>query len=101
MAKLTPAVAADAVWNLRGWALEPTDWPVDNSRREDVLADANANRFGNADAIVVLPVRERAHQRWNADPYSLAGGSGMGEADPGAFLMAYWAAVYYGVLGRP
>lgn len=96
---LTLAIASDVAWNLRSWAIEATDWPTDNTPRLDLIADAAANRFGNADAIVVLPVRERSHQRWNADPYSFAGGSGMGEADPGAFLMAYWQSVLYGVMG--
>jgi hypothetical protein len=96
---LAAAAASDAIWNLRGWAIEATDWPVDNSQRLDAITDAEANRFGNADAIVVLAHRERAHQRWNADPYNLKGGGGGGEADPGAFLMAYWMCRQYGILG--
>lgn len=92
-------IAADVVWNLRGWALEAADWPVDNSARIDIVADASANRFGSVDTVDVLPMRERQQQRWNADPYGLSGGDGGGEADAGAFLCAFWAARWYGVVG--
>ena len=69
--------------------------------RQSVNSPVSADRFGATDAVAVLPMRERQHQRWNADPFALSGGDGSGEADPGAFLMAYWAARNWGVLGAP
>lgn len=96
------AVAADVLWNLRTWSVELVDWPTQNSHRQDLARDPNADRFGiQGDATVVLPMYEREQGRWNADPFSMDGGGGMGEADPGVWLMPYWMARFWGVLGAP
>lgn len=83
---------ADTLWNLRTWPLDLVDWPVANSHRLDVVIDPNVDRqfrVGGA-SLSVLPANERAQTRWNGSPHDLDGGSGMDEADPGAFLLSYW-----------
>lgn len=68
---------ATIVWGLRTWPLELTDWPTQNSARLDVVPQPGVNRFGQTgDGTRVLPVNERNHGRWNADPYTWDGGSG-------------------------
>ena len=45
------------------------------------------------------PLSERALHRWNGNPWSPDGGSNGREMDDGAaFLLGYWAGVYYGYL---
>ena len=36
--------------------------------------------------------------RWNHNPFTLDGGSGTTEFDPGAWLAPYWMARYHGIL---
>jgi hypothetical protein len=93
------ATAADVAWNLRTWGLELTDWPAHNSHRLDITFDPDADRFGSLQATRVLPQNERRQGRWNADPFGLDDGSGTQEDDPGAWLLPYWLARYYGIIG--
>lgn len=88
-------VTADILWSLRTWPLELIDWPVINSDRLDLRFRPGADRFGRAHGRTyrVLPANERRQYRWNADPFDVRdGGTGMSEADPGAWLLAYWMA---------
>jgi hypothetical protein len=95
-------VAADVAWNLRTWAVELTGWPAQNSHRQDLIRDPNADRFGNAgDTTVVLPMNERVQGRWNADPFTMDGDAGTDEGDPGVWLMPYWMSRYYNIIGAP
>ena len=81
---------ATVVWGLRTWPLELTDWPTANSGRADIVPQPMDNRFGQpGDATRVLPVNERVQDRWNADPYTMDGGSGGGQSDTGVFLLPY------------
>lgn len=93
----------DLYRNLRTWPWELVDWPVANSQRMDVWLDKRANRnmaYGQ-EGLRVLPANERTQLRWNSDVYDLDGGSGLQEGDPGAWLLPYWAARYFGLLGGP
>ena len=91
---------ATVVWGLRTWPLELTDWPAANSGRLDLVAQPNNNRFGQpGDSTRVLPVNERVQGRWNADPYTMDGGGGGSQSDAGVYVLPYWLARYYGVLG--
>jgi hypothetical protein len=99
----TLGVSQDVVWNMRTWAPELTDWPMDNSQRQDIIRGPNADRFGTPDeGTVVLPMNERSQGRWNGDPFGTLsngnGGNGYSEADPGVFLMPYWMSRWIGVL---
>jgi hypothetical protein len=49
--------------------------------------------------LTVVPANERTQGRWNGDPYDLVGGSGFIEMDPGAWLLPYWLARHYGLIG--
>ena len=46
----------------------------------------------------MVPANERSQGLWNADPYSVSGGSGMDEWDAGAWLLPYWMARYHGLI---
>jgi hypothetical protein len=85
---------ATVVWGLRTLPLELTEWPTQNSARLDVLPLPGVS----GDGTRVLPANERLQNRWNADPYTWDGGSGMDGNDAGVFLLPYWLARYYGVI---
>ena len=75
-----------------------------NSHRIDILYEDSQNRFGakRTDSLhsrSPLPAHERRQGRWNSDPYDVTdGGSGTSEMDPGAWLLPYWMARYYGAI---
>jgi hypothetical protein len=100
--QLPASAQADALWDLRGWSPSLVDWPIDNHGREDITFNPNTGRFGrvNSNSIQLLPRDERVNQRWNDDPFNLAGGSGMSELDPSPWLLPYWMAVYYGLVSE-
>jgi hypothetical protein len=59
------------------------------------------DRFGRAhnQATRILPANERLDFRWNENEYEVsAGGDGLLEADPGAFLLPYWMARFHGII---
>jgi hypothetical protein len=70
---------------------------------QDVLKNPNADRFGRfSEGLRILPANERDQGRWNGDPYTLDdGGDGMSEMDGGAWLLPYWMARVFGVVGAP
>ena len=90
-----PAALAE---NLRSWPLELIKWDAVNSRRADLRHRPPPLE---AQASTAVPPREAARFRWNANPYRMddTGSRGMGEADPGAWLLSYWLARYHGLLG--
>ncbi|EDQ88047.1 uncharacterized protein MONBRDRAFT_33081 [Monosiga brevicollis MX1] len=97
----TQADIDNIAWNLRTWPLELIDFPVTNTIRRDIYINPEAERNdhqGNDDVRKILPVYERPQLRWNGDPHDLDGGSGRTEGDPGAWLMPYWLARYYGMI---
>lgn len=81
--------------------LDLVDWTVVNSHRADVPRDPLPGRFGEAQALAVLPPEERPAAKWNANPYALDGGSGGASEDDGAyFLLPYWLGRYHGLIGE-
>lgn len=82
------------IWNLQTWPLEQVDWPTDNTLRQDIFLDPTEP----GEALTVVPANERTQGRWNGDPYDLVGGSGYNEMDPGAWMLPYWMARYYGLI---
>jgi hypothetical protein len=95
----------DIIWNLQTWPLDLIDWPVSNSHRIDLEYDRAATRVKQLKHAQTrhsrgpLPANERRQYRWNANPYIVAdGGDGYSESDPGAWLLPYWMARYYGIL---
>jgi hypothetical protein len=90
----------DVMWGMRGWPLEPVDWPVDNTARADLYADVALNREMQAgqESRNVFPPNERPYQRLNADPCDMQGGGGMYAMDQAAFLMPYWLARLWGFI---
>ena len=95
-AKPAPPALVD---NLQGWPLELIKWSVNNSVRDDLRHQPPPL---DAQAASPLPSRERVAQKWNGNPYNMdSSNGGSGEADPGAFLLAYWLARHHGLLAAP
>lgn len=94
------SIAQDVLFNLRTWSLELTTWPANNSHRVDLAVAPGANRVGvfGTDSTRLVPQNERCQDRWNSDPFNLQCGSGHSEQDPGAWLLPYWLARYYGII---
>ena len=94
----------DILWNLQTWPQELIDWPVSNKHRIDIVYDLAVTRFHKTHIQSLktrapLPANERCQYRWNANPYIVQDcGSGMSESDPGAWLLPYWMARYYGLI---
>ena len=93
----------DLKWNLQTWQLELIQWPVSNSHRMDLTLTRELDRFGRAVELAhtrpPLPANERCQSRWNRDPFDVSDGwDGMIEDDPGAWLLPYWIARFFGLL---
>lgn len=100
----TPFSNGDAAWTMRSWPAELIEWPYANTQRLDVPIDpySGDGRAGvDSEPYFVLPPQEKAATRWNADPYSLDGGNGLAEADPGAIMLPYWMGRYLGFVSAP
>jgi len=70
-----------------------------NSQRQDVTFKEGRGLRAAAELTRVLPISERALHRWNGNPFSPDGGSdGRTYDDGAAWLLGYWAGVYYGYL---
>jgi hypothetical protein len=80
--------------------MDTVEWTVDNSSRVDISERPRNNRFGRRQSTRVLPPNERPVMKWNGDPFELDGGDGGRTEDDGAFfLLPYWMARYYGLIG--
>ena len=94
----------DIQWNLQTWPLEHIS-TTHNSDRE-VFFEPGMNRFNTkrTDSLhsrSPIPANERNQFRWNANPFDVsANGDGMMQLDPGAYLLSYWMARYYDILGQ-
>ncbi|MFM8396073.1 MAG: transcriptional regulator, partial [Acidobacteriota bacterium] len=92
---------ADSLRTLREIPLDQIEWRVTNSHRADVPRDLLADRFGRAQALVVLPYDELPMSKWNGNPYRLDGGSDGRREDDGAyFLLPYWMGRYHKLIGE-
>ncbi len=91
---------ADIYFDLVTWPLELVDWPYQNSHRTDIRINPEMNRnyqYGTESATK-LPNNEVGRFRWNADPFTMDGGSGRVENEPGPFLLPYWLARFHGFI---
>lgn len=80
--------------------MDTVEWTVRNSGRADITLRPRKNRFGRAQSARALPANERPVMKWNGDPFELDGGDGGRSEDDGAFfLLPYWMARYYGLIG--
>ena len=82
--------------NLRQIPTNRRCYAVVNSTRDDVAWADRPNRFGRRVLAHVLPVDERAFDKWNQDPYEPDHeGDGRLEDDGAAYLLPYWMARYH------
>lgn len=80
--------------------MDTIEWNVRNSGRTDITLRPRRNRFGRPQSTRALPPNERPVMKWNGDPFELDGGDGGRTEDDGAFfLLPYWMARYYGLIG--
>jgi hypothetical protein len=84
---------------LREIPMDQIKWNVSNAHRRDVPVDTLADRFKRRQALIVLPYDELPLWKWNANPYSLDGGSGgASEGDGVYFLLPYWMGRFHGLI---
>jgi len=97
-----PKAAVDlsaAVWTLYRTPLDTIEWTVKNSQRQDIVWAPAVDRFGQHEALNLLPPDERPVMRWNSNPFVIDGGAdGHGEDDGAAFLLPYWLGRYQKLL---
>jgi hypothetical protein len=87
---------AGALETLQAIPMDLVDWRMENSHRWDLRHNPLSDRFGRAQAMQPVPIKERAVSKWNSNPYRLDdGGQGHGEDDGAYFLLPYWMARYY------
>jgi hypothetical protein len=91
----SPDLAA-AVWTLYRMPMDTIGWTVRNSNRPDIVWAPAADRFGQREALNLLPPDERPVMKWNSNPFVVDGGSdGHYEDDGAAFLLPYWMGRYH------
>ena len=90
----------EAIWYLKEYPLDLTDWSVNNSHRRDIeLIDPD---FRGQTTNEVLPPDELPIARHNANRFDLDGnGAGRREYSAGdIWLLPYWIGRYLGVIGE-
>jgi hypothetical protein len=88
----------DAVRSLREYPSDLRVWGMDNTHRKDA-ADWPSDRHGNPQFDTVFPYDELFPLWWNTNPYGkLEGGNGRSWQGPTAWLLAYWAQRYAGLV---
>lgn len=91
---------AGALWTLRRFPWDMTDWTVENSHRADITR-LPAN-FREQQLEQLLPPGERRITRWNSQPFVLDGGSGgQIELAGDEFLLPYWMGRYLKIIEPP
>ena len=87
----SPVDLASAVHTLYRMPIDTIDWPVQNSRRPDVIMDTPVDRFHQPQAKTLLAPDERPTMKWNAKPFVIDRASEARSEDDGtAFLLPYW-----------
>lgn len=84
----------DAIWTLQTMPIEQIDWPWDNSQRLDVVFDQSVDRFGGSTLRTLVPYDEFSMARWNGDPFTPSGGSGLSTCDGAVYLLPFWLGHY-------
>ena len=92
-----PSLISEQVINknietLKQWPMDHINWPIDNSKRLDVIFSKDVGRMGSSfESFTLLPRNQLDCPRYNCDPFNLSPqGDGKSESDPGAFLSSYW-----------
>ena len=94
-----PCAPDEATQTLQDWPMDRFAWSMSNSGRTDVTFKTGRGLHAQRELTSVLPISERALQRWNGNPFEADGGAeGRVYDDGAAFLLGYWAGVYYGYL---
>ena len=94
-----PCAPDEANETLQDWPWDRVEWRMTNSRRADVTFKEGRGLHSVRELTRVLPISERALHRWNGNPFDADGGADGREYDDGAaWLLGYWAGVYYGYL---
>ncbi|MBM4397890.1 MAG: hypothetical protein FJ087_19670, partial [Deltaproteobacteria bacterium] len=89
---------ADAAQSLREYPGDLVLFRFDNTHRKDA-GDWPNDRFDDPQFDTVFPYDEIAQMWWNGNPYNkVDGGDGRSLQGPMAFLLAYWAQRYAGML---
>src|SRR5882672_1714563 len=92
---------AESLRTLHEIPMDTIEWSVRNSHRLDVPIDPLSDRFGQHQALIVLPYDELPMSKWNGNPYNLDGGGGGNSEDDGAyFLLPYWMGRYHKLIGE-
>ncbi|HEX7729857.1 MAG TPA: hypothetical protein VF392_12520 [Terracidiphilus sp.] len=95
-ADLAPAFA-----RLAEYPLNRINWTVKNSARADVPLDGGLERDGCRQTTVLLPLDELPIRRWNSSPFCVDGGEGgREEAEGTTFLLPYWMARAFKLIGE-
>jgi hypothetical protein len=95
----SPCAPDEATETLQDWPMDRVEWRMTNSHRADVTFKEGRGLHAVRELTRVLPISERALHRWNGNPFDADGGSDGREYDDGAaWLLGYWAGVYYGYL---
>ncbi len=95
--RLTADAREESLLTLRRIPLDLVEWTVDNGHRQDLKLRTGKDRFGEQEILEVLDPDERPVQKWNANPYRLAGGGGGQREDDGTFfLLPYRMGRYHG-----
>lgn len=86
-----------ALWTLRKFPLDLSDWAVANSLRQDLTR--LPENFRHQQSAELLPPNERPIMRWNGNPFVLDGGSGGHvELAGDEFLLPYWMGRYLRII---
>lgn len=94
-----PCAPDEAAETLQDWPVDRIEWTMRNSQRQDVTFKEGRGLHSAAELTRVLPISERCLHRWNGNPWSPDGGAdGRSYDDGAAWLLGYWAGVYYGYL---
>ncbi|MBG0860590.1 MAG: hypothetical protein IQL11_13910 [Bacteroidales bacterium] len=91
----------EAIWYLREYPLDLTDWTINNSHRKDI--EMLGPGFRGQTTKEVLPPDELPVVRHNANRFDLDGrGDGRSEYSAGdIWLLPYWMGRYLKVIGGP
>ncbi|MCB9520407.1 MAG: glycerophosphodiester phosphodiesterase [Myxococcales bacterium] len=92
-----------ALQSLREYPLDTRFWRIDHSHRLDVSVRPEPDRFGEPQlGEWPPPYDEQPARWWDQTPYAVVrDGDGRSMRGPMAYLIAYWAARYYGLLDAP
>jgi hypothetical protein len=94
-----PCCPDEAEETLQDWPWDRVSWACTNDNRQDVTFKEARGLRSQSELTRVLPASEIALHRWNGNPFAPNGGDDGRVFDDGAaFLLGYWAGVYYGYL---